>query len=107
MAELSLLIATNTANIDMHLASKGLPTPSFDASQPDHLLNDDELAESRRAVLEATDELHALMLGPIGILTFPPVSASRLYLQGVRVKADRIFLEAAQFYDQPAGYLQI
>ena len=89
MAELALLIATNTANIDTHLASKGLPTPSFDANQPAHLLNDNELAAARRAVLEATDELHALMLGPIGILTSPPVRASRLHLLELGAKTDR------------------
>ncbi|KAL2059185.1 hypothetical protein ABVK25_000477 [Lepraria finkii] len=87
MAELALLIATNTANIDTHLASKGLPTPSFDANQPAHLLNDTELAAARRAVLEATDELHALMLGPIGILTSPPhnfmISLQAIYRFGL------------------------
>lgn len=89
MAELALLIATNTANIDTYLASKGLPTPSFDASQPAHLLNDNKVAAARRAVLEATDELHALMLGPIGILTSPPVRASLLHLLELGAKADR------------------
>ena len=73
IAELASLIANRTADIDNHLAAKGLPTPSFDADQPTHLLNDSKLATSRRNIIEATDELHALMLGPVGILTSPSV----------------------------------
>ena len=73
IAELASLIANSTADIDNHLAAKGLPTPSFNADQPTHLLDDSDLAISRRNIIEATDELHALMLGPVGILISPSV----------------------------------
>ena len=73
IAELASLIAKSTAQIDTHLAAEGHPTPSFDADQPTHLLNDSKLTTSRRNIIEATDELHALMLGPVGILTSPSV----------------------------------
>ena len=71
IAELSSLIAINTANIDEHLARNGLPSPSFEPSGTS--LSDEKIAASRQIILEATDELHALMLGPAGILTNPSV----------------------------------
>ena len=77
IAELASLIANSTADIDTHLAAEGLPTPSFDADQPTHLLNDSKIATSRRNIIEATDELHALMLGPVGLLTSPSVRTFR------------------------------
>ncbi|KAL8794436.1 MAG: hypothetical protein Q9195_003023 [Heterodermia aff. obscurata] len=65
LAELSSLIATHTATIDEHLALNNLPSPSFSADQPPNTLSCNEtIAASRQIVLEATDELHALMLGP-------------------------------------------
>lgn len=73
IAELASLIAHSTAQINRHLAAEGRPTPSFDADQPTDLLNDSKLAASRRNIIEATDELHALMIGPVGILTSPSV----------------------------------
>ena len=73
IAELASLIASSTAHVDRHLVAEGHPTPSFDADQPSHLLNDSKLATSRRNIIEATDELHALMIGPVGILTSPSV----------------------------------
>jgi len=39
------------------------------------LLFHPRVAAFRQAILEATDELHALMLGPVGILT-PSVGAT-------------------------------
>lgn len=77
IAELASIIANSTAHIDTHLAAEGLPKPSFDADQPTHLLNDSKLATSRRNIIEATDELHALMLGPVGILTSPSVRTAQ------------------------------
>lgn len=76
IAELSALIATHTAQIDHHLASNGLSSPSFEPTQPSDLLSDKAIAQSRQSVLEATDELHALMLGPTGILTSTTVCRS-------------------------------
>lgn len=73
IAHLASIIQANTAKIDDSLASRGLPTPSFDPDSPPGLLFEASVAAARQAILEATDELHALMLGPIGILTTPAV----------------------------------
>ena len=65
---LALIIAEKTADIDVKLESAGSPTPSFDPQSSSPLLQDN-IADSRRSLLEATEELHALMLGPVGLLT--------------------------------------
>ncbi len=75
IAELSSLIADNTAKIDAYLASNGASTPSFDATTPSHVLLNSNIAGPRQIVLEATDELHALVLGPVGVLANPSVRA--------------------------------
>ena len=74
-SELASTIAFNTSKVEEYLAKKGLPDLSFDAttdSQP-HQYN--EIAAQREAILSATEELHALMLGPKGILLSQPVCA--------------------------------
>lgn len=75
ISELASIIAANTAEIDLYTASEALPSPSFDADSPPKLLFHPRVAAFRQAILEATDELHALMLGPVGILT-PSVGAT-------------------------------
>lgn len=75
ISELASIIAAHTAEIDLYTASEALPSPSFDADSPPRLLFHPRVAASRQAILEATDELHALMLGPVGILT-PSVGAT-------------------------------
>lgn len=75
ISELAALIAANAAIVDGHLASEGLPSPSFSPDTPVHLFARSNITEARQAILEATDELHALMLGPTGILTAPSVRA--------------------------------
>ncbi|KAL8722514.1 MAG: hypothetical protein Q9225_001030 [Loekoesia sp. 1 TL-2023] len=72
-AELSSLIATHTAKIESHLTARNLPPLSFQPEQPLDILSEKTIAESRQTILEATDELHALMLGPVGLLTTPYV----------------------------------
>jgi hypothetical protein len=67
--DLSSRIATNVEAIKTHLQQNNLPEPSFDPSCPVTLLTGPEIQAARQAVIEATDELLALMLGPIGILT--------------------------------------
>lgn len=69
IAELALIISTNTEEVDAHLARRGLPSPSFDPDGPAGALRDSQIAAARLAILEATDELHALMLGPVELLT--------------------------------------
>lgn len=80
IAELSSIIAANTAHIDSYLTSRGLPTPSFDANVAPGLFATDCLAPARQAVLEATYELHGLMQGPILLLMDHAVCAKIEYL---------------------------
>ena len=77
ISELASIIKIHTSKVQDHLRSMNLPLPSFEAEQPPSLLLDETIAESRLAVLEATDELHSLMLGPVGVLTSPSVGASQ------------------------------
>jgi hypothetical protein len=87
ISELTSIIAANAAKVDEYLVSEGLPTPSFDADSPPKLVVQGPVATYRQAILDATDELHALMLGPIGILTSPSVSlhARKLYCDSADV----------------------
>ena len=66
--ELALIIADKTADIEDKLQSAGLSMPSFEPHDSSSLLQEN-VAESRTSLLEATEELHALMLGPVGLLT--------------------------------------
>lgn len=78
IAELSSLIAHNTADVKNHLEADGLPCPTFDVDQPPMLVHNPKIAAARQAILEATDELHALMLGPMSLATLPLVCQLRL-----------------------------
>ncbi|KAL8765648.1 MAG: hypothetical protein Q9209_007328 [Squamulea sp. 1 TL-2023] len=75
ITELAATIADNTQKIDAYLAHKGLPSPSFDPETPPGALLDSEIIASRQAILEATDELHELMHGPIDIFTRHPYNS--------------------------------
>ena len=74
--ELASIIAEKTADIDLKVESAGLSTPSF-KPESSASLQLDTLVESRRSLLEATEELHALMLGPVGLLTSHSVRTLR------------------------------
>ena len=69
ITELSHNIASGVAEINAFLTSHDLPSPSFDPNTPPRLLMDRAVIGLRQQILEATEELHALMLGPVGILT--------------------------------------
>ena len=73
-SELVSIIASNTAQIENYLGKRGLSQLSFDPGPDSQLHQYKEIACQRQAVLNATDELHALMLGPKGILMSQPVS---------------------------------
>lgn len=63
ISELSAIIQTNTSKIDEHLSAEGLAPLSFDvhsSSQPP-----DAILPFQTAILEATDELNALVQGPM------------------------------------------
>jgi hypothetical protein len=75
IAELASTIQEQTSKVDAYLAANNLPSPSFDVSCPLRLSLPPEIQASRNAVLEASDELTALMLGPVESL-IPPVRVS-------------------------------
>ncbi|PQE34045.1 6-hydroxytryprostatin B O-methyltransferase protein [Rutstroemia sp. NJR-2017a WRK4] len=74
IAELASIIQEHTSKFDAYLASNNLPSPSFDPSHPLRLSLSPDVQASRDAVLEASDELTALMLGPVESLVPPPNS---------------------------------
>ncbi|KAL8654749.1 MAG: hypothetical protein Q9226_003313 [Calogaya cf. arnoldii] len=75
MTELAAIITSNTERMDAHLAHRGLPSPSFEPESPPRALLEDGVIASRQAVLEATDELHALVQGPVELLTRQPFNS--------------------------------
>jgi hypothetical protein len=72
IVELSAKIHEHTTKVDAYLTANNIPTPSFDISCPTKLFLPPDIQASRDAVLEATDQLTALMLGPVESL-IPPV----------------------------------
>ena len=69
LAELANIIYSHTCKIDEHFKDHDIATPSFDIDTPAVVQLPDELAISKNAVLEASDELSMLLLGPMGFLT--------------------------------------
>ncbi|KAH7018391.1 O-methyltransferase-domain-containing protein [Microdochium trichocladiopsis] len=64
---LSQRIASNTAKLNEFLEANGLPTPSFDVDGPlDHSIPEDaaEIHAARAAIVDDTQELRRLVLGP-------------------------------------------
>ena len=68
IAELALVIQKHTLKVDEYISSHGLDSPSFDISMPAHLHLPETVQLSSNTVIEATSELHSLMLGPMGFL---------------------------------------
>lgn len=68
IVELSSIIHEHKTKVNAYLESKNLPTPSFDASYPGRIPLPSHIQASREAVLDASDELTALMLGPVGFM---------------------------------------
>jgi hypothetical protein len=64
IAQLASTVATCTQQIDDYLAQNSLPYPSFEADGPVDLGLPPHLEQLRGAVLEATQELNDLLLGP-------------------------------------------
>lgn len=83
IVELAAVIQEHTAKVDSYLNSQNLPSPSFDISSPAILPLPTDIAASQGAVLEATDELNVLMLGPVKYLASLPVRLVFLFkIQG-------------------------
>lgn len=91
--ELANVIQANTEKIDAHLTSKDLPTPSFAADNPPTLLfgHGPEIEIARQSIVDATDELQALMLGPTGVLSSLFVCTYPIYITRLIRKAQLAF----------------
>ena len=76
IAELAGQIRDNTAKVDEYLQSEGLPSPSFDEDGPvDFKIEDKNVQFAREAAIDASLELHQLLLGPA--LCLRPVVSKR------------------------------
>ena len=64
IVQLSNSIQENTAKFDAFFSSHGIPTPSFGVETPLELEFPNDIKSCRSTILEATDELHTLVLGP-------------------------------------------
>lgn len=73
IAELASVIQIETSRVDEFFSSQGIPAPSFDVDAPLGFVLPDDIAASREIILEATDELHSLMQGPIELLNIQSV----------------------------------
>ena len=69
IAELAATIHSNTTKLDDYLKTQGIKSPSFDVDTPDKLDLPPDIAGLREGILEATDELHHLIQGPVQYLT--------------------------------------
>ena len=74
IVELSSIISENTAKVDSYLTEQNLPFPSFDPSSEFTPALPRDIKVFQDAVLEATDELNALLLGPVRFVAHLPVS---------------------------------
>ena len=79
IAELASSIQVHTSKVDDYISSHGLQSPSFDVSMPTQLHLPETIDLSSTAVIEATSELHSLMLGPTGFLFHQIDSPVRMY----------------------------
>lgn len=65
ITELATLVQANTAKVDQYLQENNLPFPSFDEQGPvDFKIESDEIQNARTVAMEASLELHDLLLGP-------------------------------------------
>ena len=81
IAELSSLIARETAKLDEFLRAENLPTPSLDENALESLPIPDrrpDIKEARLSVMEACSELKDLLTGPKELLRFPVAPVPRL-----------------------------
>lgn len=81
LSKLAAIISDSASEIDSFLVSRHLPNLTFDADGSSKALLDTDLATPRQALLEATDELHALLLGPVGLLTTRAVGCRHMHWQ--------------------------
>ena len=69
IVELASIISTRTNLVDEYLSAQSLPPLSFEPIEDSQQYTlPDSIQAAQKEILEATDELHAHMLGPMGIL---------------------------------------
>lgn len=69
IVELASIISTKTNLVDEYFSTQSLPPLSFEPIEDSQQYTlPDSIQAAQKEILEATDELHALMLGPMGIL---------------------------------------
>lgn len=76
---LSSRIATNTSKLNDYLEANGLPTPSFEVNGPSQSSvpsSEPEIEAARIAIIDDTQELRRLVLGPRDYLMSNRVSES-------------------------------
>lgn len=67
LSELTAIISSNTKTIEQYFANNDLPSLSFDVDATRDFpvaSTNEEIQKARRAVVNATQELHDLMVGP-------------------------------------------
>lgn len=67
LTDLTQIIQAETIKIEQYFAANGLPGLSFDPNAPLDFpvaASNSEIQQARRAVINATQELHDLMVGP-------------------------------------------
>ncbi len=77
IVELASAIQAHTADIDSYLRSQGLSSPDWDLDTPPTVLLSDAAQASQNALLEAMEELKALVLGPVPFLINKAIDAVR------------------------------
>ncbi|KAI0148064.1 sterigmatocystin 8-O-methyltransferase [Hypoxylon sp. NC0597] len=80
--QLARTISTSVARIDAALAANGLPSPSFDEDAPVNYLPP-EILDAQDAVLDATAELHDLLLEPLHLIKKHSGSNNSVCLQAI------------------------
>ena len=76
IVKLAAIIQEHTKKVDAYLTAQKLPTPSFDISCPAVLPLPATIQASQDAVLDASDELSTLMLGPARSIISQPVGTT-------------------------------
>lgn len=66
IVELAAQISSSVAKLQERLTAQGVPSPSWDEDSP--ACFPDEVADLRDAVLDATAELHELLLEPLMVV---------------------------------------
>ena len=84
IVELAAIIQEHTTLVDTYLTSNKLPTPSFDISYPIRVAVPPTIQASQEAILDASDELSALIVGPAGISARQPVRTPHFFYHFVK-----------------------